>query len=505
MVKSLWLKSLGDQPLIAQLLESFQPPVLPLESGREAARIISQDPRVSVLILTDQVDEAQLQQLSLGLAGRGLPVEVICITESDSAPGHLAPLLDQLEIVAWLANPSLGRERFQILLEQVSSKALAMRQLYEIRLGHFEEAGFLGPSLASRQLVKRLSRAALTQEAVLIRGPEGAGKVGLAKVLHSINPSRCMGPFHSLGAKATPAEDCAMRLFGHYRDGHRTGEPVDGLIHQAAGGTLVIEAIEQATVDCQMRLAELLTQGRFVRVGSTQPEPMDAQVVVTTTADLVPLAKAGYFRLDLLNELAANVVELLPLSARREDISPLAVHEARKIFSEYAASRPFPGFTPDAEELLSGTDWPYDRTGVRHFIQRHMLLGGLESEKPISARDLKADLESWITAARTRRPDFCDVEALRLARCLGLGYDRVYHETLAASLTLERRRRTKQEIAELFGKSTRWLEITMNDLSQWMLEKNLRTPEELKRDQLWTRRFRHTPSDTPDPDGEPLV
>lgn len=502
MVKSLWLKSPGDQAVLLPLLEGLCPPILPIDSGREAARLMAQDPRVSVLILSDAVDESQVQQLGAGLAGRGLALEIICVTDRDIAPPHLAPLADQHDTSVWIAHPGGDRERFQLLVAQVCAKALAVRQLHEVRLGLFEAEGFLGPSVASRLLVRRLTRAASSQEAILIQGPEGCGKEMLARLLHAISPNRCLGPFLAADAVAVAAEDFAARLFGQYRDGLRSGESQEGLIHHAARGTLVLRNIEGATMATQMRLAEMLAQGRFVRVGATQPEPMDVQLVCTTRADLVALAREGRFRPDLLNELAGNVVEVPSLAARREDVAPLALHEIRRLFREYAPARLFPGLTPDAEELLASTAWPYDRHGLRHFIQRFVLLTGLDAERPVSATDLRPDLDTWLTAARTRKPDFCDVETLRLARCLGLRYDRVYHEALAACLTVERRRRSKQEIAELFGKSTRWLEITMNDLSQWMLANNHRTPEELKRDLLWTRRFRQTPSDTPDPDAE---
>lgn len=271
----------------------------------------------------------------------------------------------------------------RLLLTVANAVRLAqLQQQQQLALQH-QQSLFAGKDLcglvfASRQMQQLLQmtlQLAPSQAAVLITGPNGAGKEGIASVLHA-NSSRSKQPFLKVNMGALPAELMEAELFGA-EAGAYSGltKTRIGRFEAADGGTLFLDEIGNLPLAGQIKLLRVLQSGEFERLGSSQTRRVDVRVISATNSDLQQAISRGSFRQDLYYRL--NVVELRlpPLKARPDDILPLACH--------FLAGNK--ALDADAEQALLHYDWPGNVRELQNVCQRAALLA---SSEQITAADL---------------------------------------------------------------------------------------------------------------------
>jgi len=120
---------------------------------------------------------------------------------------------------------------------------------------------------------------------------------------------------------------------------------------------------------------ELLENSQLGRGGGSQPLQVDVRLVCATNADLPALAAAGKFRADLLDRLAFDVVQLLPLRQCQQDIILLAKHFAIHMCHELSLPL-VPGFTNGARYTLLGYHWPGNVCELKNVMERSIYRHG---------------------------------------------------------------------------------------------------------------------------------
>jgi two-component system response regulator GlrR len=197
---------------------------------------------------------------------------------------------------------------------------------------------------------------AQSDASVFIQGASGTGKELLARAIHRAS-RRSGGPFVAVNCAAIPENLLESELFGH-RKGSFTGATYDhkGLIPAAEGGTLFLDEIGDMPLPLQAKLLRVLQDHEVRAVGATQGTPVDVRVVSATHRDIDAQMKEGRFREDLYYRL--NVVSLVlpPLSERREDIVPLAIHYLGVTAARYG--KEVLAFAPEALQALLAAPWP---------------------------------------------------------------------------------------------------------------------------------------------------
>lgn len=115
-------------------------------------------------------------------------------------------------------------------------------------------------------------------------------------------------------------------MFGH-KKGSFTGANEDklGLFEKAGDGILFLDEVGEIPMECQAKFLRVLQERNFSRIGEeTQLRTFNGRVVAATNKDLNEMVLKGSFRADLFDRLSVLVIDLPPLSKRREEIIPLA-------------------------------------------------------------------------------------------------------------------------------------------------------------------------------------
>ena len=215
-------------------------------------------------------------------------------------------------------------------------------------------------SAVMHQLVNTAEKVAQSDINILITGANGSGKEKLADHIHQ-KSTRRTSAFVKVNMGALPPELMEAELFGAEK-GAFTGanERRQGRFEVADGGILFLDEIGNLSLNGQMKLLRVLQTGEFERLGSNVTQKVDVRVISATNSDLNKAVQNGEFREDLMYRL--NVVELhLPkLSARKDDILPLANYF---LGDNYQLS-------DDAKIYLTQQEWPGNVRELENTCQR---------------------------------------------------------------------------------------------------------------------------------------
>ncbi len=252
-------------------------------------------------------------------------------------------------------------------IKQLTEQNLKAERKQQERLGLFagkDLCGLVFASTAMEQLLQMTLQLAPSNAAVLITGENGAGKEGIAQVLHA-NSSRKQQPLIKVNMGALPADLMEAELFGAEAGAYSGATKTRiGRFEAADGGTLFLDEIGNLSLSGQMKLLRVLQTGEFERLGSSQTRKVDVRIISATNADLTKAIAAGSFRQDLYYRI--NVVQLhLPaLKDRVDDIVPLARH--------FLAGQK--SLTKAAEQALQSYHWPGNVRELQNLCQRALLL-----------------------------------------------------------------------------------------------------------------------------------
>lgn len=248
------------------------------------------------------------------------------------------------------------------------------------------------PQIAAAIALAR--RAAGADATVLIQGETGTGKELFARAIHGAS-RRAGGPFVALNCGAIPSALFESELFGYaggaFTGANPRGQP--GKMDLAHGGTLFLDEVGDLAPEVQVKLLRALEDGRFYRVGGTQPVTVDVRLIAASNRDLAQLVGRGAFRADLFWRLNVICIELPPLRERPRDVWQLA----ELFLHEFSLRHGLPVRTvaPGVAEALLRHPWPGNVRELRNVVERLVVLADAGN---IAVEHLPTPLRSHLAA-----------------------------------------------------------------------------------------------------------
>ncbi len=240
----------------------------------------------------------------------------------------------------------------------------------------------IGSAPKIKKVTELIDKVAPTQARILITGPNGTGKELVAHQIHQ-KSDRYQHPLIEVNCAAIPSELIESELFGHLK-GAFTSAVKDrkGKFEAAAQGTLFLDEIGDLSLSAQAKVLRALQENKVQRVGSDKDISVDVRILAATNKNLKEEIKAGRFREDLYHRLAVILIEVPPLSDRKEDIPILVEHFISQISKKDGI--PIKKIDTAALVLLKQYPWSGNVRELRNVIERLMILG----DNPITKKNI---------------------------------------------------------------------------------------------------------------------
>jgi len=302
-------------------------------------------------------------------------------------------------------------DRLLLVVRRALEAAKLASENAELRLRVGNESSLTGEGNGISSLKSAIERVAPTGSRVLITGAPGAGKETVARMIHA-KSRRADGPFVALNCAILAPERFEAELFGVEAgsDPHAAPRRV-GVLERAHGGTLLLDEISDMPMETQGKIARVLQEQSFERVGGNARVKVDIRVLASTAKDLTGEIAAGRFREDLYYRLAVVPLRVPSLKERREDIPALAASFLAR--AAETSGLPARSLASDAIAALQAHDWPGNVRQLRNIMDWLMIMRTNEPGDCFRAEHLPTELSAHAPRALAIDPA-ADVMALPL-------------------------------------------------------------------------------------------
>lgn len=242
----------------------------------------------------------------------------------------------------------------------------------------------IGESKALTEIRTMIEKVAPSDARVLVTGGNGAGKEGVARMIHE-KSARKDGPFIEVNCAAIPSELIESELFGHEKGSFTSAiAQRKGKFELADGGTLFLDEIGDMSASAQAKVLRALQENRITRVGGDKDIKVNVRVVAATNKDLRKEIERGNFREDLYHRLSVIPIHVPALKDRLEDVPLLAEHFVSMVCTEQGI--PAKKISEKAVKELQKLPWTGNVRELRNVIERLVIL----SDKEITDAEVKA-------------------------------------------------------------------------------------------------------------------
>lgn len=237
----------------------------------------------------------------------------------------------------------------------------------------------IGESAAINKVKETIDKVAPTDARVLIQGANGTGKELVAKWIHQ-KSNRSSGPLIEVNCAAIPSELIESELFGHEKGAFTSAiKQRHGKFEQANEGSLFLDEIGDMSLSAQSKVLRALQENKISRVGGDKEITVNVRVITATNKDLKNEIKEKRFREDLYHRISVILIQVPPLSDRKEDIPLLVDKFLDEIAAEYGSTKKT--ISEKAIKELQKHPWTGNIRELRNVVERLVIMCGQDIDE----------------------------------------------------------------------------------------------------------------------------
>jgi two-component system response regulator AtoC len=273
----------------------------------------------------------------------------------------------------YIVKPIIHEEIKQIVKNALRQKILQKENLLLKKQlgGPYDLSRVIGDSPEIQKIVGRIKKIAEARSPVLFQGELGTGKRLIARAIHFAS-HRADRTFIAINLRSLPQDQVERELFGPV-SGTASAQGEEGVIQQAAGGTIYLDAIEELPPALQLKLLKIIEDQEVRTPGGSRTAPsLDLLFMAGTTQDLEGLVKAGKFREELYHRFKVITIKIPPLRERKEDLEGL-VYLFIQNYARKFGKKVF-DLDPEVRQLFLSYEWPGNGRELRNVIERAVMI-----------------------------------------------------------------------------------------------------------------------------------
>ncbi len=247
----------------------------------------------------------------------------------------------------------------------------------------------VGESGKMQAVYDLITKVAMTNATILIRGESGVGKELVAQAIHD-QSQRSKMPMIKINCAAIPENLIESELFG-YEKGAFTGADKlhKGRFELAEKSSIFLDEIGDLPANLQVKLLRVIQEKEFQRLGGTETIQADVRIIAATNRNLEEMIAKNEFREDLYYRLNVFPIIVPPLRERRGDIPLLVNHFIEKYNRMHGLE--IKRISSTAIDLLMTYHWPGNIRELENCIERACILS---ADKVIRSHNLPPTLQS---------------------------------------------------------------------------------------------------------------
>jgi arginine utilization regulatory protein len=200
----------------------------------------------------------------------------------------------------------------------------------------------------------------------LIYGETGTGKeLFVQAMVNYSNKSRLK--FIVQNCAAVPENLFESILFGSVKGAYTGAENKAGLFEQADGGILFLDELNSMPFQIQAKILRVLQDGIIRPLGSNKVKHVNVKIIAAMNIDPIKAIEKKNLREDLFYRFSSNMIKLIPLRDRKEDIL-LYVNYFIKIYNK-VYNKEVLGLTKPMTDIFFNYEWRGNVRELKHIIE----------------------------------------------------------------------------------------------------------------------------------------
>ncbi len=348
--------------LVKELGQSFK--VQSAYSGTELLNMIQypNDQAIALILLDYELKDMTGNDVMDNIILNGLDIKVIMVTGNNRR--DILAQARSKGVIDYILKPAHN----DIFLEKVKNSLKKITE--DVPLAELPEvdpqSDFLIVNQKSADMFNHLHDLAKSSEPVIILGESGVGKTSAAKLVHQYSNRR--GAFIAVNGANLKGDPVDGELFGTEKGAFTDAVKKQGKILLAEHGTLFLDEIGDLSDEAQKALLTAVDEKWIRPLGSNDTIKTDVRYIFATNKNIEEEVKNGRFREDFYYRIVSNVITILPLRERKDEIPYLIAYYLNQ--HPYKPNMPPAKITQDAFDVLMEYNWPGNIRQLNNTLSR---------------------------------------------------------------------------------------------------------------------------------------